>query len=58
VLNRDESYVAAYYHLGRLLALGGETEEARTAYAKGLEAAISAGDQRTRSEIQQALEML
>ena len=58
VLNRDESYVAAYYHLGRLLALAGSAEEARAAYEKGLGAAIAAGDQRTRNEIQQALEML
>ena len=58
VILRDPSYVAAYYHLGRLLAQTGHIEEARDAYRRGLDAAIAAGDQRARSEIQEALEML
>ena len=55
---RDPSYVAAFYHLGRLLARQGNIEDARAVYLQGLDAGETAGDQRTRSEIQQALEML
>ena len=58
VIARDPSYVAAYYHLGRLLAQTGLVEEARDAYRRGLDAAIASGDQRARSEMQEAIEML
>jgi tetratricopeptide (TPR) repeat protein len=55
---RDSNYIAAFYHLGRILARQGKTDEARAVYQQGLSAGETAGDQRTRSEIQQALEML
>ncbi|MBI3652073.1 MAG: tetratricopeptide repeat protein [Acidobacteria bacterium] len=58
VLARDESYVAAYYHLGRMLAKAGKDAEALGVYQRGIEAASKAGDQKTRSEIQEAIEML
>jgi thioredoxin-like negative regulator of GroEL len=58
VIARDPSYVAAYHQLGRLLAQTGQIEEASDAYRRGLAAAITAGDQRARSEMQEALEML
>jgi tetratricopeptide (TPR) repeat protein len=58
VIARDPAYVAAYHHLGRLLTQTGLVEEAREAYRRGLDAAIAAGDQRSRNEIQEALEML
>ncbi|MEK6324345.1 MAG: tetratricopeptide repeat protein [Acidobacteriota bacterium] len=58
VIARDPSYVAAYYHLGRLLAKTGILDEARDVYRRGLVAATSANDQRARSEIQEALETL
>lgn len=58
VVSRDETYVAAYYHLGRMLAKAGKEEEALTAYKRGLDAATKAGDQKTRNEIQEAIEML
>lgn len=58
VIARDPAYVAAYYHLGRLLAQAGEIEEARAIYVRGLDEASRAGDQRTQSEIQNALDML
>lgn len=58
VIARDPRYVAAYYHLGRLLAQTGLVEEALDAYRRGLDAAITSGDQRARSEMQEALEML
>jgi len=58
VIARDPGYVAAYYHLGRLLAQAGLVEDARDAYRRGLDAAIASRDQRTQSEIQEALETL
>jgi cytochrome c-type biogenesis protein CcmH/NrfG len=58
VLKRDAGYVAAYYHLGRMLARAGQDEEARAVYCTGLDVAAKAGDRRTRDEIQDALEAL
>ncbi|MFY9570742.1 MAG: hypothetical protein WAV20_05035 [Blastocatellia bacterium] len=58
VINRDSSYVAAYYHLGRVLARTGDIEGARDVYRRGLDVAMAANDSRTRAEIQEALEML
>ena len=58
LIARDPNYVAAYYHLGRVLARLGQIEDARTIYRIGLDAASAANDQKTRSEIQEALDML
>ena len=58
VIARDSGYVAAYYHLGKVLARTGHDEEARDVYRKGQVAAIAANDQRTRAEIQEALDAL
>ena len=58
VIKRDAGYVAAYYHLGRMLARDERVEEALDVYRRGLGHAATAGDQRTRSEIQEAIEML
>ncbi|MGA9771118.1 MAG: tetratricopeptide repeat protein [Blastocatellia bacterium] len=58
VIGRDPAYVAAYYQLGRMLAHLGQTEDARVAYRQGLDVAAAAGDQKTRNEIQEALDML
>lgn len=58
VISRDSGYVAAYYHLGKVLARTGHTDEAREVYRKGLEAAGAANDQRTSTEIQEALDAL
>ena len=58
VIARDPDYVPAYHHLGRLLGQTGLIEEARDIYRRGVNAAIAAGDQRSRSEMQEALEGL
>src|ERR1041384_4000875 len=58
VIHRAGGYVAAYYHLGRMLARLGQTDEARTIYRTGLDVAAKAGDRRTRDEIQEAIEAL
>lgn len=58
VIARNPSYVAAYYHLGRILVRTQRDQEAREVYRRGLDVASAAGDQRTRSEIEEALESL
>ena len=58
VIERDAGYVAAYYHLGRMLARAGQSEEAREVYRTGLDVAAKAGDRRTRDEIQDAIDAL
>lgn len=58
VIGYDASYVAAYYHLGRLLAREGHDDEAREIYAAGLEVAAKAGERRTQEEIREALAAL
>lgn len=58
VIARDRDYVAAYHQLGRLLGQTGLIEDAREVYGRGLTAAIAAGDQRSRSEMQEALDRL
>jgi tetratricopeptide (TPR) repeat protein len=58
VIVRDADYVAAYYHLGRLLAKSAQEQEALDAYRRGLDVATRIGDQKTRNEIQEAIEML
>lgn len=58
LLEKDESYVAAYYHGGQALEKLGRIEEARTLYEKGLEACTRKGDLHTRSEIERALSLL
>ena len=58
VIGRDAGYVAAYYHLGRMLARAGEVAEARAVYCTGLDVAVKANDRRTRDEIQEAIDSL
>jgi tetratricopeptide (TPR) repeat protein len=58
LVTRDPGYVGAYYQLGRLLAREGRTEEAREVYQRGLSVAAEAGDQRTRKELQEAIDLL
>jgi Tfp pilus assembly protein PilF len=58
VISRDPRYVAAYHQLGRLLAQTGRIDDARETYRRGIELASTSGDQRSRSEMQEALEML
>lgn len=58
VIRREPGYVAAYHQLGRLLTQSGLLDNARDAYRRGIELASQTGDQRSRSEMQEALEML
>lgn len=58
VLERDETYSAAYYHGGQALEKLGQIEEARAVYQKGIEATTRNGDLHTRAEIEAALNLL
>jgi tetratricopeptide (TPR) repeat protein len=58
VILRDPGYTAAYQQLGRLLGQSGLPDEARDIYQRGIEAARASGDQRSVSEMQDALEMM
>ena len=58
VVSRDANYVAAYYHLGRLLAKASDEAAALEVYKRGLDIASKANDQKTRKEIQEAIDML
>jgi len=58
VIALEPSYLAAYFHLGRLLATSGRIKEAREVYTRGVTVAASANDQRTRAELQEALDAL
>ncbi len=57
-LNHDESYVATYYHLGKLLERVGESDAAVAIYERGMKAAKTAGDQHSYNELQGAYEDL
>ena len=58
VIIRDADYVAAYYHLGRLLTKAHDEQAALDIYQRGLDVATKLGDQKTRNEIQEAIELL
>ncbi|HEY6989292.1 MAG TPA: tetratricopeptide repeat protein [Bryobacteraceae bacterium] len=58
LLDRDNSYSAAYFHGGQALEKLGRIEEARALYEKGIEVTTRNGDDHTRSEIEGALRLL
>lgn len=58
LLERDENYAAAYFHLGQALEKLGEIEQARAVYEKGIEVTTRKGDSHTRAEIEGALNLL
>lgn len=51
LLETDEQYVGAYYHLGKLKERAGEVEAAFATYKKGMLVAQRAGDQHAYSEL-------
>jgi tetratricopeptide (TPR) repeat protein len=58
LITADPDYVAAYFHAGQTLEKLGRSDEARTIYREGIEAAGRRGDQRASSELEAALEFL
>jgi Tfp pilus assembly protein PilF len=57
-LAHDPSYVATYYHRGKLLERVGERETAVAIYEKGMEQAKAAKDMHSYNELQGAYEDL
>lgn len=57
-MNNDPTYVATYYHLGKLLERVGEQEQAIAVYEKGMERAKAAKDMHSYNELQAAYEDL
>jgi tetratricopeptide (TPR) repeat protein len=58
LLERDEDYAPAYFHLGQALEKLNEPDQARATYEKGIEVTTRKGDLHTRSEIEAALNTL
>lgn len=50
-VRRDPQYSAAWKALGRALADAGRADDARTAYARGIEAARAKGDRQAEKEM-------
>lgn len=50
-VQRDPQYSAAWKSLGRALAEAGRSDEAREAYARGIEAARARGDRQAEKEM-------
>jgi Tfp pilus assembly protein PilF len=57
-LENEPSYVATYYHLGKLLERNGDIQAATEIYDRGMKAAKTANDMHTYSELQAAYEDL
>jgi Tfp pilus assembly protein PilF len=55
-LANDHTYVATYYHFGKLLERTGELDTARNIYKMGMTEARAAKDMHSYSELQNALE--
>lgn len=58
LLEKNQSYAAAYYHCGQALEKLGRVEEARETYEKGIEVTTRSGDLKTRNELQAAVDLL
>ncbi|MCB9233153.1 MAG: tetratricopeptide repeat protein [Bacteroidia bacterium] len=58
VLAEHPDYVATYYHLGRLLAMLGEVNNAVEILNLGLDVAEKEGDRKTKNEIAELLDGL
>ena len=57
-LQHDPTYIATYYHLGKLLERVGEQDQAIATYERGMETSKAAGDMHTYNELQGAYEDL
>lgn len=58
ILEQDPGYLGVYYHLGKLYEQQQLYEEALELYQKGVELARQQGQNRTCSELEEAIEFL
>lgn len=58
VLEIDDTYIAAYYQLGSVLAQRGRTAEASDTFNEGITRAKQYGDMHSAKELQEALVMM
>jgi Flp pilus assembly protein TadD len=58
LIELDQNYVPAYLQAGQALSRRGRTDEARTMFRRGIEAAQRTGDQHAQGEMQGFLEGL
>lgn len=54
----DPAYVATYFQMGKVYEQQDQADAAEHAYRKGMEAALEAGDKKTRDELLEALSLL
>lgn len=55
ILSSDPHYVGVYYHLGKLYEALGRLQDARELYKRGIDVASEQNEQRTQSELKEAL---
>ncbi|MDX1591955.1 MAG: hypothetical protein R3283_08330 [Balneolaceae bacterium] len=58
ILKQDPDYLGVYYHLGRLYEILDQKDQALSLYRKGVELARSQNNQRTETELKDAIELL
>jgi tetratricopeptide (TPR) repeat protein len=58
ILSTDPDYVGVYYHLGNLYETLDRPKDAAELYQKGIKIAEKQNESRTKSELQEALNML
>ena len=58
ILKQDPDYLGVYYHLGRLYEILDQKNQALSLYRKGVELARRQNNQRTETELKDAIELL
>jgi Tfp pilus assembly protein PilF len=58
ILDRDQSYIGSYYHLGKLLERNGEYLKAIEVYERGMEESLKQSDRHSYNELNMAREEL
>ena len=58
VLEQDPEYLGVYYHLGKLYERTDRVEDARSMYTRGIELAEKKNEERTKHELEEALETI
>lgn len=58
ILENDPEYVGVYYHLGKLYELLDQPADAKKMYKQGIEVADKQQEERTKSELKEALAQL